>query len=137
MKRFFPAVFLAVMICGCSEEKRELPVAERLIGTWHLERVGTQPAASLALKEWEVTFNQDRTWRYRGELAGALGGMHVDGAGNWHIQQNTLVYTAGVGGGASVIAIHGNELTITPDPVLVEPRTKRPVTTTYRRRPFA
>jgi hypothetical protein len=124
------AVALVLLACGQKPQKASLE--SQLLGTWDLSTVAGQGVDRFGLHDWHVTFVRG-TWKYAGQLGGALSGMHVDGQGHWQLRGNTLLFAVGATSGSSIVKISERELTMTPHPILAKPGSGNPVITTYVR----
>jgi len=103
----------------------------QLIGAWKLKTVGGKDLAAINLQFYRAEFLENGEWTYSGAMAGSLSGMKMRGSGTWNIQSGNFNYTAGQNKGQSKITIQDNILTLSPDPVVLDP--KNEAVTTYER----
>jgi len=104
---------------------------KQLIGVWKLKTVGGKDLAAINLQSYRVEFLENGEWKYSAAMAGSLSGMKMQGSGTWNIQSGNFDYTAEQNKGQSKITIQGNILTLSPDPVVLDPKNK--AVTTYER----
>jgi hypothetical protein len=86
-----------------------------LLGTWKLKAVGGKVPATIAIKLWQVEFQQGN-WIYSGSMTGKWEGMKLSGSGTWLLQGNRLEYTAGANTGQATVHIDNDSLVLSPDP---------------------
>lgn len=136
-RRRLPLGVAVLFICAwalvgvaCSRSESPPSLASQLEGTWHLQTLGGRPISETRIAEWHLEFLKCGKCRYGGTMSGPFRGMQISGDGRWYIRQRTLVYSAGEAHGASVVLLNGNELTLQPDPILLNSQQK-PATSFY------
>jgi hypothetical protein len=130
---FAALIVFAACSSSCGLDSAHADRSEQLIGTWDLRRVAGQSVSHLGLHDWQLEFGRGGSLKYRGAMTGTLAGMQVNGKGRWQLQKNTLRYNTEGTAGASIIRLSEEELTLTPDPILVNPGNRNPVETVYVR----
>ena len=123
-------VFAALSSCGIDSPRDH---SAQLVGTWDLRSVAGQNVTSFGFHDWHLEFQRGGTLKYWGAMTGTLAGMQVSGKGHWQLQKNTLRYNTEGTAGACIARVSEEELTLTPDPVLVNPGNRNPAETVYVR----
>jgi hypothetical protein len=132
-RAFFAFLLLAVCASPGYIVAADSTDANSLLGSWVLETVDGEPPADLAIKSWQINFSADHKWTYGGELTEKFPGMQLRGAGEWKINAAMLEYSAGGDKGQSRVSFRDKLLILTPDPVVVIPKSKTRVVTIYKR----
>ena len=121
------------LVAGCDRGSGSPPVSSTaLVGTWQLQSVADKSPDTISIQKYEAEFLGDGTWEYRATMAGRFAGTEMKGSGTWKLDGEFMQYSAGANTGRTRVAIVGNVLTLSPDPV-VTPGGKTKSTTRYER----
>lgn len=131
-QRVAAAFLLALAMAGGLRCKpAPLTPQQLLVGQWLLTRPGNGTLRGSNINAWSIEFDADGTWSYDGRTGWLLTGKRLRGAGTWSLKGHTLQLTIDNSVRTAIVQFSGNELILTPDPVLTSPGTGKPVVATY------
>ena len=110
---------LGLLLAGCHQTPPPPPTPAMLVGSWRLFKVADYNPHIINIETWSITFKEDGSWSYGGTMSGKAKGTKLEGSGQWKLQGGTLEVTAEEHSTTCEVIFRNNELTLSPDPVLM------------------
>ena len=107
-------------------------IKDALVGRWLLRAAAGKTLPELSIKTYRMHFGAHGQFTYEARMTGVFDGSDFKGEGSYRIEGDRLLWNAADHTGSARIELHGDDLTLDPDPILA-PDGKNPVTANYHR----